>query len=178
MNRFCLFILFIGVCLASCRHTMTESEYSLDSTTILRQDWDNCMTKLTYFDNKKGNDVLGSALFYYPGRDGWFLVDNIFGKDGTVYLVLCDASPKLVINDSLHFIVSDSHSNISVDKSRWIRISSHDNFPVVVAQNKEYGSVVTKTAEKTTIVSSRPKWNNYRGTIYVKDDITSEIPSY
>lgn len=168
MKRICLlYMLFVSICLVSCRHIMIESEYSLDNITILRQDWDDCITQLTYFDNKQDIE-LGSALFYYPGRDGWFLVDNIFGKDSTIYLILCDACPKLVINDSSRFIVSDSHSNISIDKSRWIRISSHDNFPVIVAQNKEYGSVVTKTAEKTTIVSRRPKWNNYHGSFYQK----------
>ena len=162
-------MLFLSICLTSCKHFLIESEYNLDDLTILRQDWDNCMTKLTYIDIAKGNVELGSALFYYPGRDGCFFVDNVFGQDGTIYLILCDASPKLIINDSLHFIVSHNHSNISIDKTRWIRVSNNDNFPVVREQNKEYGSTVTKTEKRTVPISDIPKWNNYPGRFYYAD---------
>ncbi len=168
MNRIYLFMIVWSICLTSCKHVMIESEYRLDNITILRQDWDDCMTKLTYYNNNKGCDEVGSALLYYPGRDGWFLVDNVIGEDGKIYFILCDACPKFIVNDSLHFIILHNHTNIFVDKSRWIRISSNDNFPVVLSQNREYGTTITKSIKKKKVVSSIPKWDNYSGSFFEK----------
>ena len=165
MNRVCVFLIVISIFLVSCRykHTMTESVYSLDDIKILRQDWDGCMTKLTYYF--EDSVEIGSALFYYPGRDGWFLIDNVWGENGKIYLVHLDACPKVIINDSTKFI--NRHDiRIPVKKERWRRMCSCDDAPVVHEQNDEYGTIVEKTAEKTMSVSNRPDYNNYPGLYY------------
>lgn len=162
MYRF-FFLIIISICLVSCVHTMKESVYSLDDIKVLRQDWDDCMTKLTYF--YKDSVEIGSALFYYPGRDGWFLIDNVWGENGNIYLIYQDACPKLIINDSARFLIRYDQS-ISVKKERWRRICSFDDAPVVHTQNNEYGTIVSKTDEKTISVSNMPDYNSYPGAYY------------
>ena len=158
-----LCIICIIIC-CSCKHSLVESEYTLDSIRILRQDWDDCMTKLSYLDNN--GVIIGEGLFYYPGRDGWFLIDNIWDNNGRTIMVLCDACPKIIINDSLRFLIQHDYSNIQVNKSRWIRISSCDDMPVVKNKNKEYGSRVIKKVLKSGKVKKTPDWNLYQGLYY------------
>ena len=76
-------MLIVCMFVTSCGHTLVESEYSFDGRTIQRKDWDNVMTELRYYD-RDGTEI-GTALFHYPGRDGWFLVDNIWDTD-KIYL--------------------------------------------------------------------------------------------
>ena len=161
--RFFFLITISSICLVSCVHTLTKSVYSLDDVKILRQDWDDCMTKLTYY--YKDSVEIGSALFYYPGRDGWFLIDNVWGENGNIYLIYQDACPKLIINDSTKILIIHDQ-RISVKKERWRRICSSDSAPVVNAQNNEYETIVSKTAEKTMFVFNRPDYNNYPGLYY------------
>ena len=158
----CTALLVLGS-MVSCNSKATESDYCLDNIKIHRQDWNGCMTKLTYIDEK--DNELGTALFYYPDRDGWFEIDNIWGTDGSIYLVLLDACPKLSINDSSRFIVVHSYDGIPADKSRWRRMSVSDEYPVVQQKNREYGSSVIVS----DIVSTKavmPNWNSYRGKFY------------
>ena len=152
----------LGTIFVSCNTNYSECKYVLDNYSIARQDWNNCMTKLSYMD-ERGN-VIGSALFYYPGRDGWFLVDNILEKKRVV-LVLCDACPKLIINDSLQFVVRHDYSNVDTDKSRWIRISASDDYPVVRMTNNEYGSKVAKIPLSGSY-QEMPDWDSYLGKYY------------
>ena len=156
-------MLFMIICmlLVACGHTLEESEYSLDGMTIQRKDWGNVMTELIYYD-RDGKEI-GTALFYCPGRDGWFLVDNIWGYD-KIYLVMCDACPKLNIKDSAHFVVLHDYESVRyIAKSRRIRMSNADDAPVVVKQNKEYNSKVQKTLRGRRWCSSMPNWRKYPG---------------
>lgn len=159
--RFFLLIL-ISFFLFSCDNNYTESIYYLEKYSIIRQDWNDCITKLSYVD-KKGKEI-GEALFYYPGRDGWFLIDNIWGNN-CIYLVLCDACPKLIINDSSQFIVKHDYQNINIDKLNWRRISSDDDAPVIQRTNEEYKTNVVKIG----INSKMPNWNTWPGKYYQFD---------
>lgn len=155
----------MSIFLFSCNDNYSESKYYMEkySIIIIRQDWNNCMTKLSYID-KNGKEI-GSALFYYPGRDGWFLVDNIWG-DNCVYLVLRDACPKLIIKDSSQFIIEHDDLNIQVGKSNWRRVSSNDEAPVVQRKNEEYETSVVKLQLKGECNSKMPDWENYPGKYY------------
>lgn len=157
-------LLIIPLFTTSCNHTLVTSEYSFDGWTIQRKDWDNVMTELRYYD-RDGNEM-GSALFHYPGRDGWFLVDNIWDMD-KIYLLLDDACPKLNITDSIHFSVIHDISQVQhIDKSRWIRMSSKDDIPVVKKQNKEYNSKIKKTKGMKQKCSNIPNWEMYSGNYF------------
>lgn len=162
-SRFVLVTILICLNFVSCKHDVVETVYNLDGMRILRRDWNECMTEMVYV-NKEGDNI-GSALFYYPGRDGWFLIDNVFDDNGTIYLVLNDACPKVIINDSSHFVVTHQPAKVRVRKNRWIRISSNDDAPVVKRANDEYGTIVTKTVGKSTTIPTS-QWNTYTGSLY------------
>ena len=150
--------------MTACGHQLEVSEYSFDGRTIVRQDWDNVMTELTYYD--RAGLKIGSALFYYPGRDGWFLVDNVWDAD-KIYLVLCDACPKLCMFDSSQFVVLHDSSLVhDIDKTRWLRSSSNDEIPVVQNQNKEYNSQIVKTIKARKRTYEMPEWSKYPGTFW------------
>lgn len=154
-------MLIVCVFATSCGHTLVEAEYSFDGRTIQRKDWDNVMTELRYYD--RDGTEMGTALFRYPGRDGWFLVDNIWDTD-KMYLLLCDACPKISITDSAHFsVIHDIVSVQHIDKSRWIRMSSKDDTPVVRKQNNEYNSKIKKTNEMKRKCSNIPDWERFPG---------------
>lgn len=154
-------MLIVCMFVTSCGHTLVESEYSFDGRTIQRKDWDNVMTELRYYD--RDGTEMGTALFRYPGRDGWFLVDNIWDTD-KMYLLLCDACPKISITDSAHFsVIHDIVSVQHIDKSRWIRMSSKDDTPVVRKQNNEYNSKIKKTNEMKRKCSNIPDWERFPG---------------
>lgn len=154
-------MLFVCMFATSCGHTLVEAEYSFDGRTIQRKDWDNVMTELRYYD--RDGTEMGTALFRYPGRDGWFLVDNIWDTD-KMYLLLCDACPKISITDSAHFsVIHDIVSVQHIDKSRWIRMSSKDDTPVVRKQNNEYNSKIKKTNEMKRKCSNIPDWERFPG---------------
>lgn len=157
-------MLFICVFVTSCGHSLVVSEYSFDERTIQRKDWDNVMTELKYYD-RDGNEM-GSALFHYPGRDGWFLVDNIWDTD-RVYLLLCDACPKISIIDSVHFsVIHDLAPVQHIDKSRWIRISSKDDIPVVRKQNNEYASKIKRIKKMKQSSTDMPNWEMCPGEFF------------
>lgn len=154
-------MLIVCMFATSCGHTLVETEYSFDGRTIQRKDWDNVMTELRYYD--RDGTEMGTALFRYPGRDGWFLVDNIWDTD-KMYLLLCDACPKISITDSAHFsVIHDIVSVQHIDKSRWIRMSSKDDTPVVRKQNNEYNSKIKKTNEMKRKCSNIPDWERFPG---------------
>lgn len=158
------FLIFMTFCmlLFACSHTLVESEYSFGGMTIQRKDWGNVMTELIYYD-RDGNEM-GTALFHYPGRDGWFLVDNIWGYCDKIYLVMCDACPKLNIKDSAHFVVLHDYAPVlHLARSRWVRMSNADDAPVVVKKNKEYNSKIQKTLKKRGRCFSMPDWRKYPG---------------
>ena len=157
------FHIMLAVCMfaTSCGHTLVESEYSFDGGTIQRKDWDNVMTELRYYD--RDGTEMGTALFRYPGRDGWFLIDNICDTD-KIYLLLCDACPKISITDSAHFsVIHDMFPVQHIDRSRWIRMSSKDDIPVVQKQNIEYHSKIKKTNKGKQRCSDMPNWERYPG---------------
>jgi len=158
--------LLLIFCLLSvaCSHTLDVSEYYYDGRIVQRKDMDNVMTELKYYD-KDGNEM-GATLFHYPGRDGWFLVDIIWDTD-KMYLLLCDACPKIIITDSAHFAVIHDMTQVEhVDKSRWIRISSNDDIPVVRRQNNQYQSKIRKRKKTTESKSTMPNWADYAGEFY------------
>ncbi len=157
-------MLIVCMLATSCRHTLVESEYTFDGRTIHRKDWDHVMTELRYYD-RDGNEM-GTALFYYPGRDGWFLVDNIWDTN-KIYLLLCDACPKISIIDSAHFsVIHDTDSVKHIDKSRWIRMTDMDDVPVVRKQNKEYNSKIQKTNKPKQKCSNMPDWDGCPGVFW------------
>ena len=162
MKSFLLpFMLIILLSMTSCDHALLVSEYSFDGRAIMRKDWDDVMTELIYYD--RDGTEMGKAMFHYPGRDGWFLVDNIWDTD-KMYLLLCDACPKISITDSAHFsVIHDIAPVQHIDKSRWIRISSRDDFPVVKKQNKEYNSKIKKINRMKQKCSNIPNWEMYSG---------------
>lgn len=157
-------LLILCILLTACSHSLVESEYYFEGKKITRKDWDNVLTELKYYDN---NGIeMGSALFYYPGRDGWFLVDNIWDTD-KIYLLLCDASPKIQIIDSVHFIVLHDIGPLQhIDKSRWIRMSNKDDIPIVLKQNKEYNSKIIKTNKIKQNCSDVPDWDMFPGEFF------------
>lgn len=154
-----ILILSLSVFFTSCRVDNSESKYYYGNYTIIRQDWNDCMTKLSFFD--KQGDEIGSTLEYYPGRDGWFLIDVVF-DDNCVYLSFCDCCPKIIIKDSSQFIINPHSFNIPISKERWRRISSSDEAPVVKSTNIEYGSKVTKSFIRES-KSKMPDWNRFPG---------------
>mgnify|MGYP004447257535 CR=1 FL=1 len=109
-----LYLALACLLLAACRDDYAESEYTCGNYRVFRQDWNNCMTRLTYFD-PEGNE-LGSTLDYYPGIGGWFLADLVFG-DSCIYYSPCDACPQVVINDSAQLIVSWGSDSLPTDKA-------------------------------------------------------------
>ena len=137
-----LFFVVTFLMVVSCQVDYTESEYSYGNYTVFRQDWNGCMTKLSFYD-REGNE-LGTTVDYYPGIGGWFLADLIF-DERCVYYSACDACPKVTVSDSSQFVV-DQHSfeEILIGKEQWRRISVWDDAPVVEETNKEYGSKVTR----------------------------------
>jgi len=164
MKQRILFVVLVSIFLFSCNENYSESMYCAGRYSIIRQDWNDCMTKLTYFDNNKNE--IGSALFYYPGRDGWFIIDNIWNNN-CVYVVLCDACPKIIIRDSSQLIIKHDYQNIYVGKSRWRRISSNDDFPVIQRKNEEYGTIIKKTQHnKGYYNKDMPDWDKYPGKFY------------
>ena len=157
-------LLIVCLSLTACCHTQENSEYNFEGRTIMRTDWDNVLTELKYYDST-GNEM-GSVLFYYPGRDGWFLVDNIWDTE-KVYLLLCDACPKIKIMDSTHFVVLHDISLVQhIDKSRWIRISSKDDMPVVRKQNNQYRTKIKKIVTIKRKRSEVPTWDDYPGELF------------
>lgn len=159
-------VLFLAFLSTACGYPIEVSEYSFDGRKILRQDWNDVMTELKYY-NSDGAEI-GTALFYYPGRDGWFLVDNIWDTD-KVFLLLCDACPKINILDSSQFeVVHDIAPVQHIDKKRWIRISNNDNFPVVQQKNKEYNSEIRKKTLQKGESLGMPDWSIYPGTFFVE----------
>ena len=145
-------MLIVCMFATSCGHTLVEAEYSFDGRTIQRKDWDNVMTELRYYD-RDGTEI-GTALFHY---------DNIWDTD-KMYLLLCDACPKISITDSAHFsVIHDIVSVQHIDKSRWIRMSSKDDTPVVRKQNNEYNSKIKKTNEMKRKCSNIPDWERFPG---------------
>lgn len=164
MKHFENYVILICLFIVSCNSNYSESVYCLDGYSIVRQDWNDCMTKLTYIDN--GTREIGSALFYYPGRDGWFIIDNIWG-DNCVYVVLCEACPKIIIRDSSRFIIKHDYQNIPVEKNRWRRISSDDDYPVIQRKNEEYGTNVKKKEHNKGVYNNKmPDWEKDSGMFY------------
>lgn len=124
-------------------HQLEITEYTFEGRTIIRKDRNNVMTELYYYD--RDSVEVGSATFYYPGRDGWFLVDNIWDTD-KYYLMLYDACPEVNILDSSCLIVTHSLSEVEhIDKFRWRRFSRIDDCPVVRNKNEEYKTKIHKT---------------------------------
>lgn len=165
MKRHYIFLLFLCFLFISCNNNYIASKYSFGNYSIIRHDWNNVMTLLLYFD-ASGTEI-GSALFYYPGRDGWFLIDNAW-EDNCIHLVLCDACPKFIINDSSQFDVVHDYTDIHSDKSSWVRMSfCNDEIPVVQETNTEYGTQVIKTPlVEGPSFRPKPNWNTFPGQYY------------
>lgn len=162
-----LLILFVSLSFVSCKDNFFESKYSCGNYTIIRQDWNDCMTELSFFD--KEGYWIGTTLEYYPGRDGWFLADVIFGYN-CIYYSPCDACPKVIVNDSSQFVINSRSTDIPVEKKRWRRISSCDDAPVVEEANMEYGSKVTKTFIRKG-KTKMPDWTVFLGKYYATPSI-------
>ena len=143
---------------------LVESE-KLDKCEYINSNLDNVFTKLSFLD-KNGKET-GSALFYYPGRDGWFKAYIAFGYNGVIYLILSDACPKISSTDTNHFVLLHSFDPLKhISKNRFRCIANNDEFPIVKRENEKIKTTVKRIEKKTMNTYKCPEWTTHPKSYY------------
>ncbi len=157
--------------------TYIETEYSYDDRVLIREDWGEKMTKLTY-TNQDEQDV-ATLLFYNPfgwwGDVAWH-GDLIWEEKKIIFILACRGNtPKVIINDSSLFRIVDISKRDSIFHSydsltTWRHITQTE-LSIIEIVNRGYETNVQKTIiqEKQVGYSEMPDWLSFQGEYYKTD---------